>query len=102
MERVKVVGVKWFKGNIDGKDFDNGTAYIEEKLDDRRGTAKGYASTAYKLGSSAVAQALAKRDFPLQCMAEFERLSDGKGSSEPVIVDIRPAQDEAPAESQLI
>jgi hypothetical protein len=83
MERVKVVGVKWFKGNIDGKDFDNGTAYIEEKLDDRRGTAKGYASTAYKLGSSAVALG--------------ERLSDGKGSSEPVIVDIRPAQDEAPA-----
>ncbi|MDZ4080941.1 hypothetical protein [Hydrocarboniphaga sp.] len=90
MDKVLVTGVKWFVGNIDGKDFNTGTAFVDEKLDDRRGTAKGRASTTYKLSSAAVAQALAKRDFPLQCEVEFERLSDGKGSSETIIVDIRP------------
>lgn len=95
MDKVKVTGVKWFKGNIDGKDFDTGTAYIEERLDDRRGTAKGYAATPYKLSSSATAQALAKREFPLACEVEFERVTTGK-ESETIIGDIRPAGAQAP------
>lgn len=96
MDKVKVTGVKWFKGNIDGKEFDTGTAFVEERLNDSRGTAKGRASTAYKLSSSATAQALAKREFPLVCEVEFDRVTDGKGSSETIIADIRPAMDEAP------
>lgn len=94
MDKVKVTGAKWFKGNIDGKDIDSGSIFIEERLDDRRGTAKGYAATAYKVGSSAIAQVLAKRDFPLICNVEFERVSNGR-DSETIIVDIRPADAES-------
>ena len=90
MEKVKVVGAKWFKGNIEGKDLDSGTVFIEERLDDRRGTAKGYSATPYKLSSSARAQELAKNEFPLVCEVEFERMSNGKGDSENVIVQIAP------------
>lgn len=95
MDKVKVVGVKWFKGNIDGKDLDSGTVFVEERLDDRRGTAKGYASTPYKVSSSAVAQALAKREMPLVCQVEFDRVTNGK-DSETIIADIRPSEDQAP------
>lgn len=95
MEKVKLLGVKWFKGNIDGKDLDSATAFVVERLDDRRGTAKGHATQAYKLSSSAVAQALAKRDFPLNVEVEFDRVTNGKGDSETIIVDIRPM--DAPA-----
>lgn len=96
MEKVKVVGAKWFKGSIDGKDLDSGTVFVEERLDDRRGTAKGYAATPYKLANSAHAQALAKNEFPLICEVEFERMANGKGDSENVIVQIVPARAAAP------
>lgn len=93
-DKVKVVGAKWFKGNIDGKDLDSGTVFIEERLDDRRGTAKGYAASSYKVSSSAVAQALARREFPLICNVEFERVTNGR-DTETIIVDIMPADAEA-------
>ena len=97
-EKVKVTGAKWFEGEIEGKKLNSGTVFIEERLDDRRGTAKGYGSTPYKLGGAATAQALAKREFPLVCEVEFERVTNGKGESESIIVDIRPADDKAPAQ----
>ncbi|WP_281783645.1 hypothetical protein [Sinimarinibacterium flocculans] len=94
MDKVKVTGVKWFDGEIDGKKINSGTAFVEERLDERRGTAKGRAATAYKLSSAAAAQALARRDFPLVCNVEFDRVTDGKGNSETIIADIRPALEE--------
>lgn len=97
MDKVKVTGAKWFKGNIDGKDLDSGTVFIEERLDDRRGTAKGYACTAYKLSSSARAEAIAKGEFPMLCEVEFERMTNGKGDSENVIVLIKPIVAAAPS-----
>lgn len=95
MEKVKLTGVKWFKGNIDGKDLDSGTVFVEERLNDLRGTAKGYASQPYKLANAAQAQALAKREMPLLCNVEFARVTNGKGDSETIIVDIMPADAEA-------
>jgi len=97
MDKVKVIGAKWFKGNIDGKELNSGTLFIEERLDDRRGTAKGYAATPYKLSSSERAEALAKHGFPLECEVEFERMSNGKGDSENVIVAISPLVRPSPA-----
>lgn len=88
-DKVKVTGVKWFKGNIDGKDIDSGTVFVEERLDDRRGTAKGYAATPYKVGASAIAQALSKREMPLLCDVDFDRVSNGK-DSETIIAHIQP------------
>jgi hypothetical protein len=93
MDKVLATGVKWYVGNIEGKDFDTGTVFVDERLDDRRGTAKGRATTPYKLTNSAVAKALSKHDFPLQCLVEFDRVTNGKGESETIIVDIRPALD---------
>ncbi|WP_353188965.1 hypothetical protein [Pseudomonas sp.] len=95
MEKVKVTGLKWFEGEIEGKKFNSGTCFVEERLNDLRGTAKGYASQPYKLANAAQAQALAKREMPLLCNVEFSRVTNGKGDSETIIVDIMPADAEA-------
>lgn len=89
-EKVKVTGAKWFKGEIDGKKMNTGTIFIEEVLDDRRGTAKGYACTPYRLTDSHIAEALAQNTFPLVCLVEFQRMTNGKGDSESVITQIAP------------
>ncbi len=33
VEKCKIMGVKFFAGNIDGKNIDSGKVYIEEALD---------------------------------------------------------------------
>ena len=88
-EKVKVTGVKWFVGEIDGKKLDSGTIFIEERLDDRRGTAKGYAATPYK-SLSKTAIELSRNEMPVICEVEFERMTTGKGDSENVIAQIAP------------
>lgn len=95
MEKIIVMGVKWFEGEIDGKKMNTGTVFVQEKLDDRRGTAKGQATQSYKVGGAATCIQLAKRDFPLACMAEFERVTNGR-EAETIIVDIRPADEKLP------
>lgn len=95
-DKVKVTGVKFFKGSVEGKDYDSTTIFVEERLDDRQGRAKGYATIAYKHGSSAVAQVLMKREFPLVCEVEFDRVTNGK-ESETIIAHIKPMDAEIPA-----
>ena len=93
MEKLIATGVKWFDGDIDGKKISSGTVFVDERLDDRRGTAKGRAATPYKLENAAVAQALSRYDFPLECNVQFDRVTNGKGESETIITEIRPALD---------
>ncbi|PTU33035.1 hypothetical protein [Stenotrophobium rhamnosiphilum] len=95
LEKVKVTGVKWFQDSIDGKAFDTGTAFIEERLDESKGRAKGYACTPYRLGSAALAQVLAKREMPLVCEVEFDRVTNGK-ETQIIIADIRPLGEKSP------
>jgi len=89
IDKVKVTGVKFFDGNVDGKNIDSGTVFIEQLLDFRNGTAKGCAVTAYPLASSKEAKALMNHDFPLTCEVEFLRLTTGKGDKT-VVNSLRP------------
>lgn len=95
-DKVKVTGVKFFKGTVEGKEYDSTTVYVEERLDDRRGTAKGYATTAYRHGTSSVGMALQKREFPLICEVEFDRVTNGR-DSETIIAQLKPLDAEIPA-----
>lgn len=94
-DKVKVTGVKHFKGNVEGKEYDSTTVFVEERLDDRRGTAKGYATTAYRVGSSALGQTLQKREFPILCEVEFDRVTNGR-DSETIIAQLKPIDNEVP------
>lgn len=78
VERVKITGVKFFKGNVEGTDYDNGNVFIEEHLDFTTGRAKGYASQLYKCGNSEVAKILmANNEFPLVADVDFMRVTNG-------------------------
>jgi len=92
-EKVKVTGVKFFKGSIDGKEIDSGKIFIEELLDFTRKTAKGYASQEYSLADAKSVQDLMKLEFPLMCEVEFNRVTNGNVSKN-IVAAIRPMQTE--------
>lgn len=87
---AKVTGVKFFSGEIDQKLIDVGTVFVEDKLDDRNGNAKGYATTAYKLGNSSGVKAFMEHVFPLQAELVMENRTMGKGQSQPVVLQVIP------------
>lgn len=99
-EKVKVTGVKFFKGNIDSKDIDSGKVFIEESLDFTTGRAKGYATQEYSVGKAEIAQAIMHNEFPLVAEVEFLRVTNGD-TTKNIVVAIRPvSQGEAMADSR--
>lgn len=89
---MKVIGVKYFFGTVDGTPHDTGQVFVEEMLDFRRGTAKGCASTTYRLPSSREAKQLMVNEFPLDCDVEIVNLTNGKGGLIPHILSIKPSK----------
>jgi hypothetical protein len=97
-ERVKVTGVKAFKGTIEGSgdEIDSGSIFVEEKLDDSRGNAKGFCSGVYGLGSAEAGRRIMHNDFPLMCDVTFERRTNGK-QIRVIVTDVKPVEAVAPA-----
>lgn len=93
LEKVKVTGVKFFAGNIDGKDIDSGKIFVEELLDFTRKTAKGYATQEYSLADSSAAKKLMEMEFPAVCEVEFSRVTNGDVSKN-IVMAVRPLQTE--------
>lgn len=91
IEKVKVTGVKFFKGNIDSKDIDSGKVFIEESLDFTTKRAKGYATQEYSLADAAQAQGLMHNEFPMICEVEFIRVTNGDVSKN-IVGSIRPVE----------
>ena len=91
VSKEKVTGVKFFMGNIDGKDIDSGKVFIEESLDFTRGTAKGYATVEYALANAAAAKGLMHNEFPLVCEIEFQRVTNGDVSKN-IVMSIKPVE----------
>lgn len=91
IEKVKVTGVKFFKGDIDGKGIDSGKVFIEESLDFTTGRAKGYATQEYSLGKAELAQALMHNEFPLLAEVEFLRVTNGDVSKN-IVNSVRPVE----------
>jgi hypothetical protein len=91
LEKVKVTGVKFYNGEINGDSIDSGSVFIEESLDITSGRAKGKATQKYPLGNSEAAKAIMHNEFPLVCEVEFVRITDGiKGKT--VVNSIKPIQ----------
>ena len=91
IEKVKVCGIKFFKGDIDGKDIDSGKVFIEEQLDFTTGRAKGYATQDYALANAEAAKALMHNEFPIVCEVEFIRVTNGD-TSKSVVTSIKPVE----------
>lgn len=91
IEKVKVTGVKFYKGDIDGKSIDSGKVFIEESLDFTTGRAKGYATQEYGLGKAEIAQGLMHNEFPFIAEVEFIRVTNGDVSKN-IVNSVRPVE----------
>lgn len=91
VEKCKVTGVKFYRGDIDGKEIDSGKVFIEESLDFTTGRAKGYATQDYNLGSAEAAKAIMHNEFPLLCEVDFLRVTNGDVSKQ-IVVGLKPLE----------
>lgn len=100
MARFKVVGMKRFEGNVDGKDLRSGKLYIEIRLDDSRNTEKQHSKGFFTEELAKVDPELIKRVEHIPLPAYFdidtERVGNGRESRE-LVLDIRPLEVVKPA-----
>lgn len=89
VEKVKVTGVKFFKGDIDGKGIDSGKVFIEEALDFTTGRAKGFATQEYSLANADAAKGFMHNEFPFVAEVEFLRVTNGD-TTKNIVVGIKP------------
>lgn len=94
--KVKIVGIKRWKGVLDGKTIDSAKVFIEVKMDgsrngDRDGSsafAGGFCTEELKCPSEAIRR-VEHLPLPFYADLETERVSNGKTTSE-VVLDVRP------------
>lgn len=87
----RVTGMKKFKGEIDGKQFDSTTIFVETRLDDRNGNRRGKCTMDYNAGTSDVFDRLKNLDLPAELELEWDTVSNGNESRQ-IIVDVRPVK----------
>lgn len=88
---VKVMGVAFFSGQIDGKEIDSGTIFVEEQLDESSGRAKGFRTVEYKTPNHDLVKAVMHNAFPMMAEITVET-KVSKGASNLVIVALKPTQ----------
>lgn len=93
---VEVMGMKAFKGVIDGKSIDSGTLFARVKLTQKQNEAGknfkgGEAMEEWKVPSAEHVFRMQHLSFPFVAKLEVERLSNGSETKE-VVVDVRPAE----------
>lgn len=91
----RVTGMKKFKGEIEGRQFDSTTVYVETRMDDRNGNRRGLCTTDFSAGTSMIYDRLATIPLPAEFEVEWDTVSNGNRSKQ-IIVDIRPYKASAP------
>lgn len=85
----RVTGMKKFKGEIEGKNFDSTTVFIETRMDDRHGTRRGHCSMDFNAGISDVYDRLNSIPLPAEFDIEWDTVTNGSKSQQ-IITSIRP------------
>lgn len=75
--RCKVLGMKFFRGSVEGTQYDNTKIYVEVKLDDTQGRAVGFATQEYVAGDSSVYEAHKSDPFPGEYELDIETVTSG-------------------------
>jgi hypothetical protein len=88
--KVKVLGMKASKGTMDnGSAFDSTKVYVETRLDESKGTQKGFAVAEYNFGLAAEFDKFKHLPFPMMAEVEFEQITNGK-TVKTVVVSLVP------------
>lgn len=88
--KMLVLGIKKFKGEIEGVQHDTTTVFVRMKQDETKGTAKGYVGQDLRFGDSTNYDRLQNHTFPLEADLEMETVSNGKGGMKTIVVDLKP------------
>ncbi|UXY14092.1 hypothetical protein N8I74_12260 [Chitiniphilus purpureus] len=92
---VTVMGVKGFKGEINGDSLNSTTIFVQNALDETKGTQKGFSATEHRFPDVSLYEAMKNHSYPHQAELELELVATGKGDSKTVLRawhPIRPAQ----------
>jgi hypothetical protein len=77
--KAKILGMKASKGTMDnGTAFDSTKIYVETRLDESKGTQKGFAVAEYNFGKSDEYDKFKHLPFPLMAEVEYEQITNGK------------------------
>lgn len=85
----RVTGMKKFKGEVEGKNYDSTTVYVETRMDDRNGNRRGFCTMDFNAGTSDVFERLQPIDLPAQFEIEWDTVTNGSNVQQ-IIVDLRP------------
>lgn len=77
-QEVVVTGIKRFKGEVDGKNYDSFKVFVQVALDESKGTAKGFATEEFNAGDSSEFDKWSHLAFPLKADATFQMVTSGK------------------------
>lgn len=84
--RVCVIkGAAFFNDKIDGEAIDSGSVFIEERLDEKLGRAKGVRTVEYSTPDSQLPAALCKGELPALFEVTFELVTTKRGQKVGVI-----------------
>lgn len=86
----KITGAKFFKGDVEGTEYDSTTIYMETDLDDGSETAKGRASQAFKWGKSEEFHKIKHLPFPFEAEIVLRQVTNGKNGLKTVVVSVKP------------
>lgn len=87
--QYEVTGIKKFKGDVEGQHHDTTTIYVKTRMDESRGTSKGYATAEYKWGDSSNYEKVAHLKLPMMAELDLEQVTNGK-TVKTVCFDLRP------------
>lgn len=80
-----VLGIKMFKGDVEGTIYDNTKVYVQIDLDASRGTAKGFAVQEMSYGTSEEFNKLKHNTFPMECELTIAMVTSGKTTKQQLI-----------------
>lgn len=93
---VEVVGMKAFKGVVQGDSIDSGKLFARIKFNERNNRegelfAKGEAIEEWKLPNAEAVFRMKHLPLPFTCKLEIERVSNGKETKE-IVIEARPVE----------
>lgn len=92
-----VTGMKSSKGVLEnGQSYDSSKVYVQTRLDDSKGTAKGFATVEYNFGDSTMFDKYKHLPFPFEANVETEMVTSGR-AMKTIITAIQPLKPETKA-----
>lgn len=88
--KAKVTGVKRFKGNIEGTDYDSTTIFVETDLDDGAGNARGTATQSFRFGDSTEFDRLQSVPLPFDAQIKMRQVTNGKNRASMEVLGVQP------------